>query len=500
MTRPFVLAAVTFLASGTAVADPGVHDIVVPRPPQVRKSEAKSTTNVLAGATLFVNQCTSGCNVKVGMDDSATDTSSIPGGPATLAEYAWTGTQWADLMTCVKEVYSPYNIIITDQRPIGGDYNMIYVAGSPQDVGITDNGVGGIATVATDCSPYQNGVSFAFANNGGEFAQEDDNNFVWGMCWIVAQESAHLFGLDHEYEFTTLMRSACNDPMTYRSDCGGEKFFRNADASCGEFGPARPGCGPTNMCSTTQNSHVKLLALLGPGTPITAKPMMSLQVPAANAVVKAGTAVIGTGSAQRGVATVELWINGYKWGSATGADFGQAGQPATPYTIVIPAGVPDSKLDLVLKAFDDIGIEGDSPTVSVIKGKASGCDPTVTNPDGTIDTCLKGQQCTDGKCAWTDANMGMFGDACTYDQFCTANLTCQGTATSEICTHDCDPTIMDSCPMGYECIASGTSGVCFTQQPDGGGCCNTGGAGGGLPAVVLGLGTLGLLFGRKRSA
>ena len=106
----------------------------------------------------------------------------------------------------------------------------------------------------------------------------------------------------------------------------------------------------------------------------------------------------------------------------------------------------------MLKAFDDIGIETDTPAISVVKGKASGCDPTVMNADGTIDTCLEGQQCTAGKCAWVDAGTGQFGDACTYDQFCTNGLDCTGTATETICTHDCDLTIADSCPTGYQCV------------------------------------------------
>ena len=113
-----------------------------------------------------------------------------------------------------------------------------------------------------------------------------------------------------------------------------------------------------------------------------------------------------------------------------GVAFGPDGQPEAPYTIAIPDGVPDSKLDIVMKAFDDIlEVEGDSPTVTVTKGKAGGCDPTVTNADGTIDTCLNGQKCDAGKCAW-DPPSGQFGDACTYDQFC-LNSTCRGTRDAE---------------------------------------------------------------------
>ena len=72
-------------------------------------------------------------------------------------------------------------------------------------------------------------MSFTFAQSAADvFAQEDNNNRVWGVCWIIAQESAHAYGLpDHEYEFVDYNESTCSDPMTYRPDCGGQKFFRN---------------------------------------------------------------------------------------------------------------------------------------------------------------------------------------------------------------------------------------------------------------------------------
>ena len=42
--------------------------------------------------------------------------------------------------------------------------------------------------------------------------------------------------------------------MTYRNDCGGEKFFRNEIANCGET------ANRTCKCGGTQNSHAKILA------------------------------------------------------------------------------------------------------------------------------------------------------------------------------------------------------------------------------------------------
>ena len=469
--------------------------------PPVHRADA------LGNFTLFLNRCVGGCNVHPGGNDATTDSSDIATVAASLNEHAWMTGEWEGVVQCVKEVYSPFNIVVTDQRPTSSNYNEVIVAGSAGAIGYPGGGACGVGEFSvTPCAPTTNAVAFTFTEGGCHeaFAAEDPDpngatTGIFGTCWVIAQETAHSFALDHEFQYKDTGRSACNDPMTYRSDCGGQKFFRNEYATCGEFSQASVhACG--GVCGDTQNSHGRLLAVLGPGTPITKPPTIALNAPAEGATIKTGTAVIGTGGAQRGIARVELWLNGYKWGQTLGVDFGPQGQPVAAYTVQVPDGVPDSKYDLVLKAFDDIDVEGDTAVLHVVKGKATGCDPTVANPDGTIDTCLAGQSCTDGKCAWTDAGTGEFGAACTYPQFCVSG-DCDGTGATVICTHDCVMSIADSCPMGYECTPSMAGTACLPAgAASGGGCCSVGEA--GLPAVAthggLALATLGLLFRRRR--
>ena len=74
---------------------------------------------------------------------------------------------------------------------------------------------------------------------------------------LIAQEIAHIYGLDHEYSFVDGNSSACNDPMTYRDDCGGQKFFRNQRGAVRRVRPARPGCGPSTTAASAQNSHAQ---------------------------------------------------------------------------------------------------------------------------------------------------------------------------------------------------------------------------------------------------
>ncbi len=435
----------------------------------------------LAGATIFLNRCVGGCMVRPGTDDAATDSSGLVSAASTLPEFTFPAGEWEDVVACVQEVYSPYNLHVVATRPVGGIlYSEIMVGGSPSDIG-QDAGVGGVALVSANCQPNPKGVAFAFTSAIDVFASEDGGSRVHGLCWIIAQETAHTFGLDHEYSYVDDNSSACNDPMTYRSDCGGQKFFRNRFAKCGEFGSARPGCGITNACSTSQNSHQMLTNVFGPGTSLTPPPTSVVTLPTPTQAL--GAVVAANVGSKRGIAKVELILNGYKWAELKGVAFGPMGQqnPAS-YTLPVPSNLPNSVVDVVVRAYDDLGTVTDSAPVTVTKGAA--CT--------TADTCLKGMKCEAGKCFW-EAASGELGDACTYPQFCKSG-TCSGTATQQICTQECIPGVSDSCPAeaGLTCLESSPGkGICFLKEEEAG-CCSVGSshaawAPGALFALLLGV-------------
>jgi len=441
---------------------------------------------------LYLNRCTGGCTVRQGNNDARNHVSSIPNGTAAsypITEFELVNGQggqaadaeWAPLVRCMQEVYAPYNITVTDvQPPAGTGYNEAIIAGTPDQIGQAPN-VLGVAPLASDCSAIDNVISFSFANEhkGTGMAR------VYAMCWTAAQESAHAYGLDHEYSFTTAnaanAHSACNDPMTYRDDCGGEKFFRNETANCGET--ANRAC----RCGATQNSHAKVLSVFGasPLPTIVAPP--SAQILELNSGDSLGTAVAVSAGAQRGVARVELYFNGFKWAESAGAPFAQAGQPnPSPYAIPVPSALPNSIVDVKVIAYDDLGASTESATVTVTRGAA--CT--------TATSCAKGQKCESGKCFW-DPPTGEIGAACSYSQFCKSAL-CTGTAEQQICTQSCIPDSADSCPSGFECVMSGPgTGVCFFSSSAG--CCSVDRGGGAwwLP-VGLGLAVLGLIARPRR--
>ncbi len=372
--------------------------------------------------------------------------------------------EWAALVQCVKEVYSPFAVTVTDVLPTGGvSFTEDILAGLPSDIGYGGAGVGGIAPGT--CTPRDNVISFSFANLPWGKGQQR----IWTLCAVASQETAHAFGLDHEYEFLD-STSACSDPMSYRNDCGGQRFFRNKSARCGEFAPRDCRCGGT------QNSHQSLLDVFGPGTSLIPPPTSSILAPAAGATVADEFATVASAGSRRGVGRVELWLNGYDWTSVPGAGFGPLGQPdPSTYSLVAPADVPDGVIDIVAKAYDDLELETDSQTVTVTKGV----------PCVDASTCATGQQCANGRCFW-DPPVGMLGDPCTYPQYCTSGI-CSGTAKEQICTQACIVGAMDACPSGFDCImTNGSEGVCFFASAGGGGCCSASGGDGAIGALLVG--------------
>lgn len=499
MSRWLSLVVVCLLAS-SAIAGPSRAVVDTPL-------EAYTPHAAQISPYLYLNRCRGGCTIHGStINDARTNSSTIPpAGTYTVGEFAnaygqigTTGTcsgdkvttcttdancsvgggfcdtadvEWTALVKCMNEVYSPFAVTLSDTVPAGGvSYTMAVIGGQPGDIGLGPD-ILGIAPLAGDCSAQDNVISFSFANH---HAMTDRVN---NICWTAAQETAHAFGLDHEYQFvdqfTANAMSACMDPMTYRVDCGGEKFFRNASAQCGEYTTRQCRCGGT------QDSHLKILTVFGPGNSIVPAPTASVILPTGGTVSN-GFTVQAAAFSQRGVFRTELWLNGYKWTEHPGSAFSTEGQAMSTYPLMAPGGVPDGVIDIVVKAFDDLGVEGDSATVTVTKGA----------PCTTAASCAKGQQCDAGKCFWTAAT-GMLGDACTYPQFCTSGL-CEGTADQQICTQECIVGVADSCPAKYDCVmTSGANGVCFPST-SGGGCCSVGGAApvwvhAGLGAIVLGL-------------
>ena len=181
---------------------------------------------------IFLNRCAGGCVLGPGTDDSRVNTSSLLGGTVTISEFRHGDEAWDAVVTCVAGLYEPFGVEVTDVDPGEAPHFEAIVAGSPSEIGESE--IGGLAPFA--CGVIDNAVTYSFANIYGS---------VLDICETVAQETAHSFGLEHEY--------LCEDPMTYLTGCGA-KAFRDVDAPCGEMAPRECACG-----GATQNSYLRLM-------------------------------------------------------------------------------------------------------------------------------------------------------------------------------------------------------------------------------------------------
>jgi hypothetical protein len=434
-----------------------------PVPPQVAQQDISKI--------IFVNRCVGGCTFTKspnGVSDAITNKTWLGDAPLgstiTISEFSHSEQVWQDTLACIRDVYSPYGVMVTDVDPGNVPHHEAVLAGRDDELPIDALGVAPLGGGA--CQPANNVISFSFANQHGPLP---DMTLAEHMCWTVAQESAHSYSLDHEFD--------CSDPLTYLNGCG-PKFFRNKDVVCGRFQQEPCICG-----GATQNSHELLTAVLGVGTAPPA-PMVAISMPLDGATVQAGFSVFTTVIDRRGVKNIDLLINGWKWSETEGV-FGKT----SPYVLDIPNGVPDGVMDIDVRGCNDID---SCATARVTVTRGAAC--------GDASSCLTGQRCDAGRCMW-DPPAGQMGDACTYNEFCTTGL-CADTGAGLACTETCFGGPNDLCPGDFVCnSAPGAPGVCAAPPEDEGGCCSAGGGGTptGALALNVALGTLvGLVVIRRR--
>jgi hypothetical protein len=197
-----------------------------------------------APAVLYLNFSDGTEDVFRAERDNALQNRSVMGSIAPFPEFAWPGMNdqdarrmmVEDLARQVNDAFLPYNVVITTHRPSTGPYTMVLVGGNPAIFSL-DARVAGIAFM--DCDNRQaTNVVYAFPAPLG--------NSVHGLFATIAQEAAHAFGLQH---------SANPDDLMYPRVDVTQRGFMDRESPV-----ASPNlCGPV-----TQNSHRRLLELLGP--------------------------------------------------------------------------------------------------------------------------------------------------------------------------------------------------------------------------------------------
>lgn len=398
---------------------------------------AETAENSHISKILYVNGCwDGGCTLTPGDDNAITNSTSLIEQASVLSEFDKGQEFWDATIECVRTVYKPYNIQIVTEDPGAVPHHEAIAAGHAAEV----NWQGALGVAPSICDPRNNVISFSFANDHDGLA-----NNPLHLCWTIAQESAHAYGLEHAYD--------CSDAMTYLNGCM-PKMFRDKNIQC-QDSMIPPNPVPQCRCGgSAQNSHKWLIALFGPGEGADA-PVVTFTTPAANASVMNGFPIQVETDDIRGTNRAELYLNGWPIDTQEVED--------DTYTFRAPMDFSDGVIHIEVRVYNDVGIEGVA-TRTVTKG----------SPCGSNADCKDGvEECTDGACIFVPGT-GAKGDPC-EDSYDCASMLCGTLGGESYCTEDCNPFDETSCGDGFDCLNTNASeGVCWPAGDDGetGGCCS----------------------------
>ena len=220
--------------------------IRVDNPDTVYPPAQPDTAFVPPSRILFINWCDGNCVLTGGVEDSRANTSSIITGTRTIAPYSGDANLRAQILACVRGAYARFDLQVVDVDPGNVPHWEAIAAGLPAQGGFQSI-FAGIAPFT--CGVIPNAITFSFLNL-------DPRNVLFA-CRIIAQESAHAFGLTHEFD--------SRDYMSYL-EVPPAKSFVDESLCIGTQGCCQPAtecmCGPT-----MQNSYQAILAVFGaPGS------------------------------------------------------------------------------------------------------------------------------------------------------------------------------------------------------------------------------------------
>jgi hypothetical protein len=411
--------------------------------------------------TIYLNRCVDGCTVAQGSTNATTSPVHSSLGHGVLSAFSQGDDTWNTVVACMKDVYAPFNVEVTEVDPGEQPHFEIMIGGMPQQIGLASD-LGGVSPFS--CQPYiPNSVVFVFD--------------VWGndpeeICATAAQEIAHSFSLDHATE--------PSDPMTYFK-YKGRRHYMNAQIQCGSdcdanhrspLGVACTGddfqfhpcaCGGAQ----TQNDVQVITTLFGDSgaTP----PAVTIVEPKVGDTVTNGFTVTADITDDTSVVSADLRVDGVLIQSAATA--------RGPYAFTGPGALTDGTHTIEVTGYDNLGTPGRS-RVQVIVGP--GCK---ADADCPMDTAT----CIGGRCVAGPGIPGGLGDACTAQTDC-QSWQCANDNGAKYCVESCKP---GQCPANFGCRDDGLGGgVCWPGYDEGfAGCAVTAGHSAEPPlgSIALGL-------------
>lgn len=434
--------------------------------PARQRYQARTVPAEPSSRLIYLNRCVGGCSIFAGAENSRTNRSTVARRNSMVPAFTHGDAIWNRTVACVKETYGRFNIAVTDVDPCTSTTGCttphweVIVAGVAADIGYVSQSPGAVGGVSPfdfrSCNIIDNSITYAFAGTLGADVDE--------LCWTIAQETAHSFGLDHEL--------LGEDPMTYLP-APSKKRFQDTLADCGESTVRN--C----YCRTKQNSVTELMAIFGAAPP--SPPTIEIVSPRPGDAVEPGFVVSTQIIDDQGIAKVELLVDNQIAQTLT----------AGPFAFNAPATLGAGSHRVEVRAVDANGTPG---TASVDVYIGAPCqrpgDCAAVGDDYT---------CVGGRCVPGPGAPGGLGESCGSPLECSSGL-CVGSEGVNSCTEQCMPGVANQCPDSFAC-ANGTDGVgyCIAGETSGG-ClgCSTGSGTSPIAPIGAGLAVAGLLLRRRR--
>ncbi len=355
-------------------------------------TETSSSLAAAAPRTIYLNR--NGATYQVGSTptNSAANTANrdILGFSGTVViPPLLTGFNWANISTCVKTHFAPYNIRVVEVEPTSGQYIEAVVGGDGTEVGAGPNQLFGIASADNFCGVTETGIAFTFSEVHRNVPRKDEE-----LCATIAHEVGHLLALEHE--------TLAIDLMSYVLIAdSGTKTFANQSVPCGtEPGmPRSCSCGGSNT-----NSGGRLTSFVGLRPTETVPPSITLVSPGDNAALTPTFEVVARATDDMAMEGVTVYLNGFDRGSDVEPD-------GDEYRIIV-GGIDPGDYTLAVEATDQAGNVARAEVAVNIAVRPTG------------ESCLAATDCVGGQCL--NSSDGLF------------------------CSEACDPG-NDTCPDGFTC-------------------------------------------------
>lgn len=312
------------------------------------------TRDVALAQSRIVYLNKNGVTLSPGGNDARVNRSTVVNQQTAIVGWNASATVWNDTVTCMRELFAPFDVTIVDTDPGNVPHIEAVFGGTPQQVGMDAN-VAGVSPFTLDCSIIENSVVFTFTNAFNFTARE--------ACEIMAQEVAHSYGLDHEL--------LASDPMTYLP-YNGNRSFKDEAAQCGESTARQCGINGS-VCRPNQNSVQLLRERLGIADPIA--PTIAITTPPDQATVPPGFQVKFSASDNNAVTGAVLKIDGAEYNTISGAG---------PFTFTTPTSLTEGSHTIVVEVTDGKNRKSETRTVTVELGAPPPPEEDEENHFGTV--------------------------------------------------------------------------------------------------------------------